>query len=181
MEIRFTHSQKVHEAATEAFLRLHPRGRQYMDGRRSQAWWAFSSSAVVGTTLLLIEPLLGLLAFGSGFASAAGLLWNSRQRRIVEELVEGAEEAPDRLRWFRSTIELRVDDAGVHYQTENMQAVLPWSYVEHVVATDQVLAVYGALAGPLCVDADQMPGHTGIGPLWRALEPHLDAAKLTRA
>ena len=180
MQIRFTHSQRVHEAATEAFLSLHRRGRQYVDGRRGQAWWAFSSSALVGVTLLLIEPLLGLIAFGSGFASAVGLLWTTRRSKLVDELVEGAEEAPDRLRWFRATIELSVDDAGVHYQTENMQAVLPWTEVEQVVATDKVLAIYGAIAGPLCVDADQMPGHTGIGPLWRALEPHLDGNKLSR-
>ena len=181
MQIRFTHSQKVHEAATAAFLSLHPRGRIYMDGRRNQAWWAFSSAALVGTTLMLVEPLLGLLAFGSGFASAAGLLWTTRRSRVVEELVDGAEDAPDRLRWFRATIELSVDDAGVHYQTEHLQAVLPWADVEHVVATDSVMVVYGGLAGPLCVDADQMPGHTGIGPLWRAVEPHVDASKLTRA
>ncbi len=181
MQIRFTHSQRVHEAATDAFLRLHHRGRVYVDGRRGQAWWAFSSSAMVGVTLLLIEPLLGLIAFGSGFASAVGLLWTTRRPKLVEELVEGAEAAPDRLRWFRATIELSVDNEGVHYQTEHLQAVLPWTEVEQVVATDQVLVIYGALAGPLCVDADQMPGHTGIGPLWRAIEPHLDSDKLVRA
>ena len=181
MEIRFTHSQKVHDAATEAFLRLHPRGRLYMDGRRGNAWWAFSSAILVGTTLSLIEPLLGLLAFGSGLASALGMLWTTRRRRIVEELVEGAEEAPDRLRWFRATVELRVEDAGVHYQTEHLQELIPWTEVEQIVATDHVLVIYGGLSGPLCVDADQMPGYTGIGPLWRALEPHLDSAKLVRA
>ena len=181
MQIRFTHSQKVHEAATDAFLRLHPRGRSYMDQRRGQAWWAFSTSILVGTTLLMIEPLLGMLAIGSGVTSSLGLLWTSRRSRIIDELVEGAEDAPDRLRWFRATIELRVDDAGLHYQTEHLQSVLPWTDLEMVVATDRVLAVYGALAGPLCVDADQMPGHTGIGPLWRALEPYVDVEKLVRA
>ncbi|MEL7371543.1 MAG: hypothetical protein AAFN74_21655 [Myxococcota bacterium] len=180
MHIRFTHSQKVHEASTDAFLRLHPRGRTYLDSRRGNAWWAFSSAALVGTSLLLIEPLLGLVALGSGMVSAVGLLWAARRSRIVEELVDGAEQAPDRLRWFRSTIELRIDDDGVHHQTEYLQAVIPWSEVEHVVATDRVLVIYGALAGPLCIEADQMPGHTGIGPLWRTLEPYVDGSKLAR-
>lgn len=180
MQIRFTHSQKIHEAAMDAFLRLHPRGKRYVDQRRGQAWWTFSSSVVVGSALLLIEPLLGLLAIGSGLASVIGMLYTTRATQLVEELVEGAEAAPDRLRWYRATLDLRVDDQGVHHHTERLQAVLPWTEVELVVATDKVLTIYGALAGPLCVDADQMPGHTGIGPLWRAIEPHLDAEKLIR-
>ena len=181
MQIRFTHSQKVHRAAMEAFLKLHPRGKLYMDERRGQAWWAFSTTVIVGSVLLLIEPLVGIIAVGSGLASTLGLVWATRPSQIVEELVEGGERAPDRLRWFRSTIELRVDDSGVHHQLDHMQAVLPWSEVEMVVATDQVLTIYGAFAGQLSVEADQMPGHTGIGPLWRAIEPYMDPSKLARA
>ncbi len=180
MEIRFTHTQRIHELATDAFLRMHRRGRLYLDARRNQAWWAFSSAAVVGVTLLLIEPILGLLAIGSGVVSAAGLLWSTRRSRIVEELVEGAEEVPDRLRWFRATIELRVEDAGLHLQTDQVQVALPWADVEQVVATDKVLVIYGAPVGPVCVDADQMPGHTGIGPLWRAVEPYLEPRQMER-